>query len=73
MSDKISNAKTYHRMHFQHHFFSMIRNCMMNYGKTFQETRGGSGISGKGVHIYKGVGVHFAAFISLLKYPMKMK
>ena len=26
--------------------------------------RGGSGISGKGVHIYKGVGVRFADFIS---------
>ena len=36
--------------------------------------RGGSRISGKGVHMYKGVGVGFADFISFfLKYPMKMK
>ena len=26
--------------------------------------RGGSRISGKGVHMYKGVGAHFADFIS---------
>ena len=31
--------------------------------------RGGSRISGKGVHMYKGVWVRFADF----KYPMKMK
>ena len=28
------------------------------------ETRGGSRISGKGVHMFKGVGVHFADLIS---------
>ena len=27
-------------------------------------SRGGSRISGKGVHIYKGMGVRFASFIS---------
>ena len=37
--------------------------------------RGGSRLSGKGVHMFKGVGVCFADFIYLiyLKYPMKMK
>ena len=31
-------------------------------------------ISGKGVHMYKGVGVRFADFyLIFLKYPMKMK
>ena len=36
--------------------------------------RGGSWISGHGVHMYKGVGVRFAYFISnFIKYPMKMK
>ena len=35
---------------------------------------GRSRISGKGVHMYKGVGVPFADFISCFqKYPMKMK
>ena len=29
-----------------------------------KETRGGSRISGKGVHMYKGVGVRFADFLS---------
>ena len=36
--------------------------------------RGGSRISRKGVHMFKGVGVRFADFILIfLKYPMKMK
>ena len=36
--------------------------------------RGGSRISGKGVHMYKGTGVRFSDFISFfLKYPMKIK
>ena len=36
--------------------------------------RGRSMISGKGVHMYKGVGVRFADLISFFpKYPMKMK
>ena len=30
-------------------------------------------ISGKGVHMYKGVGVHYADIISYLKYPMNLK
>ena len=37
------------------------RNCL---GKNFP-LRGGSGISGKGVHMYEGVGVRFADFISV--------
>ena len=36
--------------------------------------RADPGNSGKGVHIYEGVGIRFADFIScFLKYPMKMK
>ena len=36
--------------------------------------RGGSRISGKRVHIYKGVGFHFPDFISFsLKFPMEIK
>ena len=37
--------------------------------------RGGSMISGKGVHMYKSVGVCFAYinFFFFVKYPMKMK
>ena len=34
--------------------------------------RGGSRISGKGVHLYKGMGFAFLILICL-KYPMKMK
>ena len=30
-------------------------------------------IPGKGVHVYKGVGVRFADFVSYIKYPMKRK
>ena len=38
------------------------------------EYRGGSKIHGKGVHMYKSMGVRVADFISLfVKYPMKMK
>ena len=36
--------------------------------------RGGSRISGKGVHMYKGLGVRFADFVSFsIKYPMIKK
>ena len=34
---------------------------------------GGSWISGKRVHVSKGVGIRFADFLIFLKYPMKMK
>ena len=35
--------------------------------------RGGSRISGKGVRMYKSMGVHFADVFHFHKYPMKMK
>ena len=35
--------------------------------------RGVSRISGKGLHMFKSVGVRFADFKSSLKYPLKMK
>ena len=35
--------------------------------------RGGSRISEREVWLYKGVWVRFADFISVFKYPMKMK
>ena len=42
-----------------------------NLHSEFLTKRGGSRISGKGVHIYKGLGVRFADFISFfLKYSM---
>ena len=39
---------------------------------SFKTTSGGSRISGKGVHMFKGVGVRFADFLFIfLKYPLK--
>ena len=35
--------------------------------------RGGSWISGKGVHMYKGAGFAFLILSHFLKYPMNMK
>ena len=35
--------------------------------------RGGSRVSGKGVHMYKGMGSAFLILSHFLKYPMKMK
>ena len=34
---------------------------------------GGSRISQKAIHMYKGMGVHLADFINFFKYPMKMR
>ena len=35
--------------------------------------RGGSRISGNGVHMYKGAGFAFLIIFHFFKYPMKMK